>query len=776
MEKKFDSTELPLAELLGDVASGTLQLPDFQRGWVWDDDHIRSLLASISMSYPIGAVMTLQTGNAGVRFAPRPIEGAECGPTEPDLLLLDGQQRVTSLFLALKSRNPVPTRDARGNRLDRHYYANINAAIDPDCDREEDGIFSVPEDRVVRTDFGRVVALDLGTRGKEIAAEMFPLDIVLDPSATMDWQMAFLESGPGAPPERFEKWKQFQIEIVNPFLQYQVPTIKLAKSTRKEAVCQVFEKVNTGGVTLTVFELLTATYAADDFNLRDDWKARSSKFKEHKVLDGLRETDFLQVVTLLATYDRRRCHLAANPADEKAPAVSCKRRDVLRLALDEYRAWADTAADGLDRAAPFLHGESIFRSRDLPYATQLIPLGAIFGLLGHQADSFANRQRLRQWLWCGVFGELYGGASETRFAHDLQDCVAWAGEGDMPRTVRDAQFQAERLLTLRTRASAAYKGLYALQMQRGSRDFQTGAPIDVNAYFEHAIDVHHIFPRRWCENQRNVDIDRVADCAVNKTAIGAHANRFIGGNAPSVYLRRIEAHDGIDSQVLDGLLRSHDVDPAALRRDDFASFFNHRFERLLRQIEAAMGKPVNRSEHRDESPFVDKTGERDLDDVKALLQAGETQTVEFKATGRKNLRTGEKDAAMEWSVVKSICAFLNTRGGTLLVGADDAGKPAGIEEDYPFVKSGDRDGWELWLTDLVSKSMGPLAVTDLVVRFVAIDGRTVACIDARPAAKPVFATPLKGEKRQVFFIRLNNSTEELAGQALLDYQSKNWPA
>ena len=418
MEKKFDSTELPLAQLLGDVASGTLQLPDFQRGWVWDDDHIRSLLASISMSYPIGAVMTLRTGNAGVRFAPRPVEGAECGPTEPDLLLLDGQQRVTSLFLALKSRNPVPTRDARGNRIDRHYYVNINAAIDPDCDREEDAIVSVPENRV-RTDFRRVVTLDLRTRDKEITAEMFPLDIVLDHRATMDWYMAFVQSGSGAQVEHFEKWKQFQMEFVNPFLEYQIPTIELAKSTRKEAVCQVFEKVNTKGVTLTVFELLTATYAADDFNLRADWKARSSKFREHKLLDGLRETDFLQVVTLLATNDRRRRHLAANPTDEKAPAVSCKRRDILRLGLDEYRAWADTAADGLEQAVPFLHCESIFRWRDLPYATQLIPLGAIFGLLGRKAAAFANQQRLRQWFWCGVFGEMYGGANETRFANDL---------------------------------------------------------------------------------------------------------------------------------------------------------------------------------------------------------------------------------------------------------------------------------------------------------------------------------------------------------------------
>ena len=178
MEKKFSSDELPLAELLGRAECGDLQLPDFQRGWVWDDEHIRSLLVSISLSYPIGAVMTLVAGNPDVNFKARLLEGVTLAATPPpDVLLLDGQQRLTSLFQALKSRTPVYTRDRRGNDLERHYYANIAACIDPKVDREENGIVGVPADRVVRSDFGRKIDLDLSTRDREIAAEMFPLDI-----------------------------------------------------------------------------------------------------------------------------------------------------------------------------------------------------------------------------------------------------------------------------------------------------------------------------------------------------------------------------------------------------------------------------------------------------------------------------------------------------------------------------------------------------------------------------------------------------------------------
>src|SRR5262245_12920991 len=106
--KTFQSPDIPLKELLDDVRRGKVQLPDFQRGWVWDDEQVRSLRASISLSYPIGAVMLLETGGEGVNFKPRLVECvAMPDPPDPDFLILDGQQRITSLFAALMSGEPV---------------------------------------------------------------------------------------------------------------------------------------------------------------------------------------------------------------------------------------------------------------------------------------------------------------------------------------------------------------------------------------------------------------------------------------------------------------------------------------------------------------------------------------------------------------------------------------------------------------------------------------------------------------------------------------------
>lgn len=774
MDKKFTSGDTPLGDLLRQAGNGTLQLPDFQRNWVWDDGHISSLLASISLSYPIGAVMTLRTGNPDVRFKPRALEGARgAASVEPELLLLDGQQRITSLYLALGSGEPVPTRDARGNSIHRRYFADIAKCIDPDQDREE-AILSVSADGLIRSRGD--ASVDVSTLQGQIGAGLFPLEIVLDAAKTRKWMRHFCATESGDTDTRIEQWDAFEEAVVHHFERYTVPSIELAKMTPKEAVCQVFEKVNTGGVSLTVFELLTATFAADDFALRDDWAEREKSLTEHHVLSSFRSTDFLQIISLLATYHRRASHLAHNPGDDRAPATSCKRKDVLRLTVSDYRSWADTVTDALPKVVRFLHAERVFKESDLPYPTQLVPLTAIFVVLGDQAESHGVAEMLRRWYWCGVFGEMYGTSTETRFANDLQDVVAWVkGGADEPRTIRESQLQAGRLVRLQTRNSAAYKGLYALQMKRGGRDFRTGNTIDLHAYLDDAIDIHHIFPQEWC---RSNEIPRwVMNSIVNKTAIDSRTNRRIGGSAPSVYVERLQKNEKISPEELDAILSSHDIDPIALRADNFEEFFTKRLERLIKQVESATGKTVTRSEDGSDAPFPHSNSTGDVEGIIAVAKAGESRIVEFKSTALKNLHTGERDPQIEWAIVKTLAGFMNGSGGSLLVGVTDDGTFTGIEQDFALLgKKQDSDGWELWLTDRISSSLGKVAAADLRTTICAVEGYTIARIDVGPAAAPVFAATIKGEKRQVFFVRVNNSTQELSGQEAHEYQRRRWPS
>ena len=246
---------------------------------------------------------------------------------------------------------------------------------------------------------------------------------------------------------------------------------------------------------------------------------------------------------------------------------------------------------GFKRAAELLAEEKIFDARGLPYATQLIPLAAICAHLGDKTTQHGTKQALLRWYWAGVMGELYGGANETRFAMDMQDVVAWIEGGAEPRTVRDANFAPARLLSLQSRLAAAYKGIAALLMKHGGRDFVSGTPIDLNSYFNNAIDIHHIFPRAWCEKQKEPALPREKwNSVINKAPLAAGTNRFLV--APSVYLARIHKAKQVDPASLDDFLASHIIPVPQLRGDDFDGFIRLRAIALLNLIEQATGKAV----------------------------------------------------------------------------------------------------------------------------------------------------------------------------------------
>lgn len=601
----FESPDWRLDELLKDVGAGKIQLPDFQREFKWEDPRIASLLATVSRGYPIGVVMMLETGGDGSRFKWRTLSGVTNANDAPDQLLLDGQQRLTSLYQVLQSGRPVDTSDTRGQALQRWYYIDIDQALGDEGDREE-AILSVPADRVVREDFGRRVVADYSTTENECAAGMFPLRIIFDADAREDWSDAYKALGD----EHRLKWKSFRDRVLGSIQNYRVPVIKLSKATPKEAVCIVFEKVNTGGVPLNVFELLTATFAGDKqhfqqhgegFSLVEDWKQIKAELAQRQVLSKLESTDFLQALTLLATRARRQAFDAGAVAAHKAPAISCKRGDILRLSLEDYLRWRSELVEAFDWCAKFLTQQYVYRAKDMPYHSQLVPLAVLRVILGKSADAHATAAKLTQWFWCGVLGELYGGTTETRFARDVAQVPTWVSGGDEPETVAIASFHEQRLLTLRSRQSAAYKGVYALLMRGGCEDWLKKQSLDVAAAYDLRIDIHHVFPKDWC-SKNNIDAQR-RESIINKTPLAYDTNRIIGGRSPADYLQLVERRSGLDTGTIDQLVATHRIDPARLRAADFDGYFDARREELLRLIGLAMSKEPVRTH---EAPNVDQ--------------------------------------------------------------------------------------------------------------------------------------------------------------------------
>lgn len=588
----FTAIPVTLKELLDRVETGRIQLPDFQRGWVWDDDRIRSLLVSISRGFPVGAVMTLDAGG-DIQFRSRLVEGA--GSPEgvlPEQYLLDGQQRLTSLYQAMRHAGPVETRDRPGGSKvkRRWYYVDIQRALDPSADRD-DTIVTVPEDKIVRSNFGRTVELDLSSREHEFQQHMIPTEQVMNGMAWGFGYAQYWQQRGGHPDgDSFAFFQRFKDDVLNSFTEYALPVINLVRGTRREAVCTVFEKVNTGGVTLSVFELVTASFAAGDFSLRDDWEARKRRLHSgFGVLQGLQGDQFLQAVTLLATQARHREAVADGKPPNEIPGIGCKRADILNLRLDEYREWADRLEEGFRKAAKFLHGQYVFTASNVPYGTQLVPLAALHVELGGALVTANAREKMNHWFWCGVFGEAYGGSVETQFALDLSEVAGYVRGGPEPTLVTQANFIAERLLSLRTRNSAAYKGLYALQMKSGAADWRSGERLSLATWAGEGIDIHHVFPVAWCRGADPPVPRGLHDSIVNKTPIDATTNRMLGGQGPSRYLQRLRRD--IDEDRLRRILEAHWIDRRALEEDRFGDFFVERGQAMLDLINRTMRKP-----------------------------------------------------------------------------------------------------------------------------------------------------------------------------------------
>ena len=584
------SLDTNLSQLLEEVNTGKTQLPEFQRDWTWDDNRIRGILASLSQGYPMGAIMRLQYGNPDIKFKYRTIQGVGEKEVIPDFLVLDGQQRLTSIYQATYSQKPVATKTDKGKEIERYYYLSMEKCMDENEDRL-DAVIAVPPDRKTKENFDRDIKLDLSNQDKEYEQKMFPVNIVFDSNALMKWQFGYMMHYSGQN-EAVKLLEDFQREVITTIISYKLPVITLSKETPREAVCKVFENVNTGGVPLTVFELVTATYATREFNLRDDWKVCKKQIRgiddtlRTDLLDGIDETTFLTAVALYTSYVDKQAG--------KIGAVSCKKKDVLNLTFESYVANRDQVLLGFRIARDFLlKYQYVFRQRDLPYSTQLIPLTAICAFLGKSKCNEANTIAiLSRWYWCGILGEMYGGANETRYANDIEDVVDEVLQRpSQSRTVNSAFFSATRLLTLQTRLSAAYKGIMALLYKAKCRDFMNDTTIDIVNSMLEAPDIHHIFPEAYCEKM-GIKQQRY-NSIVNKTPILPATNRSIGGNAPSEYIKIIlKKVNNLTEEELKARIESHCINYDALAADDFDTYFIDRAKKLLNLIESAMGKPV----------------------------------------------------------------------------------------------------------------------------------------------------------------------------------------
>ncbi len=228
-------TEEPLGSLLEHVDVGRIQIPEFQRELTLHDEWTKSLLASVSLGYPIGAITLLQTGSPDLRFEARPLPGVPAASAEPELLLIDGQQRMSSLYQVLASARVVQLHDEDGEPIRRWYYLDVDAALDPAADRDE-AFISVPETR--QAPHGDEMTADLSATEWEWGHGWFPLRLVFGaPDEMRRWQRGFIGHGSADDAKiREQTMSRLDREIVTAFHRYRLPTIVLGPETTRWSV------------------------------------------------------------------------------------------------------------------------------------------------------------------------------------------------------------------------------------------------------------------------------------------------------------------------------------------------------------------------------------------------------------------------------------------------------------------------------------------------------------------------------------------------------------
>ncbi|HEV7806097.1 MAG TPA: DUF262 domain-containing protein [Solirubrobacteraceae bacterium] len=486
-------------------------------------------------------------------FRSREFSGApDLAGAEPPELVLDGQQRLTSLYQALYGVG------------DYRYFVNFRALLDGE--ELERCIFHLPEKRA------RPLLDSLDVQARDL---YFPLP-ALSGGGFEEWLDEVIERrevNDGDVKQLKKDLRGAFRSYVKPMQEYEFPVVDLPGETSIDAVCKIFETLNRTGVKLTVFELLVARFYAQGIDLRKQWEEAR---EQHDILEefGIDPYWLLQAVSLRAT----------------KPTPAAQRGDVLKLGKTAINAHWDAAVAGMSAALELIRQEGILTAKWLPYSALLIPMAAVWSKVDERKGAEVGQARtmLSQYFWCSVFTGSYDSSPNSQASRDVIQLEKWLDGGPHPDVIKNYLFDPDELLVASTGRRALYRAVVALTLRQGAKDFHTGQDITPQRITDGKIDAHHVFPREWLKKNAH---DGAPDLILNQALIGKHTNRTIKDRAPSAYLADVEQaleHAGL-KELLDSHLLPSDV-ASGLRSDDYDRFLLERQELILAELEKATGR------------------------------------------------------------------------------------------------------------------------------------------------------------------------------------------
>ena len=726
-----------ISRIIADIENGKAAIPVFQREYTWKRTQIEELWESVFQGFFMGSILTW---DAHGELLVRPVHGA------PDLqgaadVVLDGQQRMTSLYYAVAApEEPLP--DNRSMR----FFVNLKALLDPGADSSEI-VFS----EIVKEGSESAYADEKA----QFAKKVFPLT-KLNNRDYAQWLYRFkeyLEGEGGLDAEQAERYfKQISGIVEHVWFEYEIPIVQLPRSMPLDSVASIFERINSKGTRLGVFDLLNSRFMKSDVELRTNWENTKANFSNiwhmSDEMDGA-EKHILQALGLFRKGSCRRKELLA--------LDRAYTRDGEFQKAEFERDWSEISRH-MSKVIGQLksrerHGFGATRFSMIPY-TVLIPiLSSLVYKIEGRDDRPICMDKIRTWYWSAVTSDNYSGSSDTKLEKDHRELQRWFDDdGAVPGIVSEQRGGVGSLDVNTSKTNySVYRAAMCLISKSGALDFASDEGPEPGA-----SEDCHIFPK----SGKRYGGDVTADSVLNRTVLSVETRRgFLADRMPSEYLKKIMDEQGIGEREILERLKTHLISDEAfgcLLKDDFEGFVAARRKTIL---EALKG-------------LIFPADDRAKTEIDHLLRCKESQKLEYKESLRWDVNEERPNPALGEAVAKELCCFMNADGGDLLIGVDDDGEPVGLEKDYSTFKNGDADVFAQHVTNLVNKHLGKVANRCVELKFVKVRGAEVCWCAVKPSPEPVFFSK-NGDK--VLFRRSNNTCQPLDTEEAYKYIVQHWP-
>lgn len=738
----FTTTNYPISSLIEEIDLGKIGLPELQRPFVWPNVNVRNLFDSIYRGYPAGFLLFWDTGADGTLRA----IGTKSDRPPPRMAIVDGQQRLTSLYAVVKGAEVVRADFSKGS---------IRIAFNPLTER-----FDVPDATTIK-DKAYIPDISVLWR-KDTNLFSFVRD--------------FLDGLILARPLEEQEIRRVESSIsrLHSLLQYQFTALTLSPTVDAETIAEVFVRINGSGKKLNQADFIMTLMSV----FWDDGRAELEAFARAATVPGDGQAspfnhflkpapDQLLRATVGLSLKRARLEAVYNALRGRDPKTGVdspeKRNEQFARMQDGQR-----AALNLSNWHHFLSALTLagYRGEKMVSSESAVIYSYVLYLIG-TGDFGIHRDKMRQaiaefWFMASLTGR-YTSSPETRFDSDLARLRDLKSADDYLATLRSLidtvltdDFWAINLPSQLATSAAQSPSLFAYQAALIRLDavalfspFKIAALVDPAIKGSRAVlERHHLFPRAYLEQSGLSDLKQINQIA-NYATVEWPQNLKIGKQSPRDYVPALDA--ALSAAQREQMYFWHALPPLWWELE-YQDFLVERRARMAKVIKAAWEDLSGKSKPSVVAPIV----------VADLIASGEGDEVEFKATLRTNLHTGQQDEKMHVAVLKTITGFLNAKGGTLLIGVADSGEVVGLDADG--FSSEDKMG--LHLVNLIKDRIGEVFLPYIHYRFEELDGKRTLLVRCEKGPKPAF---VKDGVSQRFFVRGGASSQELQGASVTDY-------